>query len=306
MMRCRPFGYLGQRWLLFIWCGLALAWWPAFPLFAQDAETAQGGPCQGGYRVTGRQSSGQYYDPNQANRTVLQLNLQAADVRIPRSCTSQPVTIIPQSGTAFSFVNGPYSIGFVQLNSDFVSQANVTRFVLSGNARSRIVRGEAINIDLFEISAGQFPVAGEYRGTVLVQVGNSLPQAVLFSITVRPAIKFLAEQGSMQRELSFGEVTNGSVISAAVFYQSNAGVNITVQSQNRGKLLHESGIAGRSIPYTLIYDGTVVNLAAAAQINRSFRGLAATRDEMVLQVEPGDARVAGIYRDVLTLNYTAY
>lgn len=262
--------------------------------------------CQGGYRITGRQSSGQSYDPNQANRTVLQITLQAADSGIPPGCTSAPVSITPQSGAAFVFTNGSDQLGFVQLNSGLVSQANVTRFELSGNARGRLVRGEAVTIDLFELSAGQFPAAGEYRGTVLVQVGDALPQAVLFAINVRPAIRFLAEQGAISRDLSFGEVTAGSVIRTAVFYQSNAAANITIQSQNRGRLVHTVQGALHAIPYRLTYDGVAVNLSTVAQINRPFRGLSALREEMVLEVAPGTDRFAGDYRDVLTLLYTAY
>jgi hypothetical protein len=270
------------------------------------AALAAQGACPDGYSVTARQSSGQSYDPNQANRTILQLSLQVVDPDVRPGCTSAPVTIIPQSGAVFSFVNGAYDIGFVQLNSNLFSQANVTRFELAGNARSRLVRGETITLDLFEISAGQFPAAGEYRGTLLVQTGNSLPQAVLFSITVRPAIKFLAEQGAMTRDLSFGEVTRGALLRTAVFYQSNAAVSITIESRNRGRLVHEVGAAISPIPYTLIYDGIPINLATSAQLNRPFRGLAATREEMVLEVAPGEGRFAGNYRDVLTLFYTAF
>lgn len=282
---------------LLIWAGL----------LGESAALAQnnGGACSDGYRITGRQASGQSYDPNQANRTVLQITLQADD-DVPRGCTRAPVTITPQSGTAFVFANGSYQLGFVQLNSNQVSKANVTRFDLAGNARSRLVRGEAVTIDLFELSAGQFPAAGEYRGTVLVQVGSGLPQAVLFTISVRPAIKFLAEQGAISRDLSFGEVTAGSVIRTAVFYQSNAAVSITIQSQNRGHLVHTVQGPGSAIPYRLSYDGVAVNLAAGAQVNRPFRGLIALREEMVLEVAPGTDRFAGDYRDVLTLLYTAY
>lgn len=284
---------------LLIWAGIAI----------EGAALAQGqgvGACADGYRITGRQASGQSYDPNQANRTVIQITLQAAGGNVPPRCTSAPVTIIPQSGTAFAFANGSHQLGFVQLNSNQVSQANVTRFELNGNARNRLVRGEAVTIDLFELSAGQFPAAGEYRGTVLVQVGAGLPQAVLFVIAVRPAIRFLAEQGGMTRDLSFGEVTAGSVIRTAVFYQSNAAANIVIQSQNRGRLVHTVQGPSRAIPYTLTYDGVPVNLSAGAQINRPFRGLLAMREEMVLEVAPGTDRFAGDYRDVLTLLYTAY
>jgi spore coat protein U-like protein len=285
---------------------LLLLWAGVLGEAAVLAQGQGGGGCPDGYRITGRQASGQSYDPNQANRTVLQITLQAADSNIPPRCNGAPVTISPQSGTAFAFSNGAYQLGFVQLNSNLVSQANVTRFVLAGNARNRLVRGEAVTIDLFELSAGQFPAAGEYRGTVLVQVGSGLPQAVLFAITVRPAIRFLAEQGAMSRDLSFGEVSAGSVIRTNVFYQSNAAVNITIQSQNRGRLVHTVQGPLRAIPYRLTYDGVPVNLSAGAQINRPFRGLLALREEMVLEVAPGTDRFAGDYRDVLTLLYTAY
>lgn len=295
-----------SRWLCALWAAIVLAGLAGVLPAPLAAPLAAQGACPGGYQVTARQSSGQDYDPNQANRMILQLNLQATDPRVPRSCTSQDVTIIPQSGTTFSFVNGGYELGFVQLNSGLVSEANVTRFRLNGRARSRLVRGEAIDLDLFEISAGQFPAAGEYRGTVLVQIGNRLPQAVLFTILVRPAIKFLAEQGATTRDLSFGEVTRGSVLRTAVFYQSNAAVSITVTSQNRGRLVHDDGPGVPPIAYSLFYDGARVDLSSPSQINHPFRGLAATRDEMVLEVPPGDARFAGNYRDVLTLNYTAY
>lgn len=279
-------------------------------VLGEGAVLAQGqggaGGCPAGYRISGRQSSGQSYDPNQANRTVLQITLEAVGGRVAPGCTGAPVTITPQSGASFVFANGSYQLGFVQLNSNLVSQANVTRFELSGNARNRIVRGEAVTIDLFELSAGQFPAAGEYRGTVLVQVGTELPQAVLFAITVRPAIRFLAEHGAMTRDLSFGEVSAGSVIRTAVFYQSNAAANITIQSQNRGLLVHTVQGPLRTIPYRLTYDGVAVNLTNGAQINRPFRGLLAVREEMVLEVAPGIDRFAGDYRDVLTLLYTAY
>lgn len=276
-------------------------------VLAPAAAQAQGaGACPDGYRITGRQASGQSYDPNQANRTVLQITLQATGSGIAPGCTSAPVTIVPQSGAAFAFANGSNQLGFVQLNSNQVSQANVTRFELAGNARNRLARGEAVTIDLFELSAGQFPAAGEYRGTVLVQVGNALPQAVLFAITVRPAIKFLAEQGAISQDLSFGEVSAGSVIRTAVYYQSNAAANITIQSQNRGRLVHTVQGPARAIAYSLVYDGVPVNLASGAQINRPFRGVIARREEMVLEVAPGTDRFAGDYRDVLTLLYTAY
>jgi hypothetical protein len=283
-----------------------LLWAGALGEAAVLAQGQGGGGCPDGYRITGRQASGQSYDPNQANRTVLQITLQAADSDIPSRCNSAPVVITPQSGAAFVFANGSDQLGFVQLNSNLVSQANVTRFVLAGNARGRLVRGEAVTIDLFELSAGQFPAAGEYRGTVLVQVGDGLPQAVLFAITVRPAIRFLAEQEATSRDLSFGEVSAGSVIRTNVFYQSNAAVNITIQSQNRGRLVHTVQGPLRAIPYRLTYDGVPVNLSAGAQINRPFRGLLALREEMVLEVAPGTDRFAGDYRDVLTLLYTAY
>ncbi len=279
-----------------VWAGLA----------GGGAALAQGlGNCAG-YTITARQASGQSYDPNQANRVVLQITLQATDSAIRPSCRNTPVTITPQSGTAFAFTNGSAQLGFVQINSGLVSQANVTRFDLSSTARNRLVRGEAVTIDLFELSAGQFPAAGEYRGTLLVRVGTALPQAVLFTIAVRPAIRFLPEHGAMTRDLSFGEVTAGSVIRTAVFYQSNAAANITIQSQNRGRLVHTVHGASRAIPYRLTYDGTPVNLSGGAQINRPFRGLLALREEMVLEVAPGTDRFAGSYRDVLTLLYTAY
>jgi hypothetical protein len=297
-------------------CGVlaALAIWAGMlgdgVALAQGQGQGQGqggdGGCPGGYRITGRQASGQSYDPNQANRAVLQITLQATDSAIRPGCRSAPVTIIPQSGTAFVFANGSYQLGFVQLNSNLVSQANVTRFELSGSARNRLVRGEAVTIDLFELSAGQFPAAGEYRGTVLVQVGTALPQAVLFTIAVRPAIRFLAEHGALTRDLSFGEVSAGSTIRTAVYYQSNAAANITIQSQNRGQLAHTVQGPSRAISYRLTYDGTVVNLSSGTQINRPFRGLLAQREEMVLEVAPGTDRFAGDYRDVLTLLYTAY
>lgn len=296
----------GSRWFGALWAMVVMAALAGLVPAPLAAPLAAQGACPGGYQVTARQSSGQDYDPNQANRAILQLNLQATDPRVPASCTSQQVTITPQSGTAFSFVSGGNALGFVQLNSGLVSEANVTRFRLNGRARSRLVRGEAVDIDLFEISAGQFPAAGEYRGTVLVQIGDGLPQAVLFTILVRPAIKFLAEQGAMTRDLSFGEVTRGSVLRTAVFYQSNAAVSITITSQNRGNLVHDDGPAVPPIPYTLFYDGARIDLSSASQISRPFRGLAATRDEMVLEVPPGDARFAGNYRDVLMLVYTAY
>lgn len=289
--------------LLFVWC-LGF-FWTSMTAAAQPAGQG-GGACPGGYVVTARQSSGQTYDPVEATRAILRINLQPAATDLPHGCTSLPVTITPQSSSTFTFTNGGNAIGFTQINSNLVSQANVTRFELNGNARGQLARGNAIDVDLFEISAGQFLAAGEYQGSVLVQVGDGLPTPVLFTITVQPAIKFVIEHGSLNKELSFGEVTNGATIQTAVFYQSNAAVLITLQSQNQGAMVHENGSAFGAIPYSLAYDGTPVNLATIAQITRSFTGLGTRREEMVLRVEPQRQRFAGTYRDVLTLNYTAF
>lgn len=199
---------------------------------AASAQPAGGGACPGGYSVTARQSSGQSYDPVEATRAIIRINLQPLAADIAPGCTSVPVTIIPQSSSTFAFTNGGSTVGFTQINSNLVSQANVTRFELNGNARGQLVRGNSVDIDLFEISAGQFLAAGEYQGSVLVQVGNGLPTPVLFTIFVQPAIKFVIENGSQQKDLSFGEVTNGATIQTTVFYQSNAAVMITIQSQN--------------------------------------------------------------------------
>lgn len=273
---------------------------------AASAQPAGGGACPGGYSVTARQSSGQSYDPVEATRAIIRINLQPLAADIAPGCTSVPVTIIPQSSSTFAFTNGGSTVGFTQINSNLVSQANVTRFELNGNARGQLVRGNSVDIDLFEISAGQFLAAGEYQGSVLVQVGNGLPTPVLFTIFVQPAIKFVIENGSQQKDLSFGEVTNGATIQTTVFYQSNAAVMITIQSQNQGAMVHESGRAFGTVPYSLAYDGTPVNLTSIAQITKGFTGLGTRREQMVLRVEPQRERFAGTYRDVLTLNYTAF
>ncbi|AOG01366.1 hypothetical protein BSY18_1718 [Blastomonas sp. RAC04] len=264
------------------------------------------GQCSGPYVLTARQSSGQTYDPNENTSAIVRINLQPAASDTPQGCASLPVSIFPQSASTFTFANGGNAIGFTQVNSGLVSQANATRFELSGNARSQLVRGTPVDVDLFEISAGQFLAAGEYQGTVLVQVGDGLPTPVLFTIIVRPAIKFVIENGSLQKDLSFGDVTDGSTLQTTVFYQSNAAVAITIQSQNLGSLVHEGGSAFGNIPYSLVYDGTPVNLASLAQINRAFTGLGTRREQMQLRVEPQTRKYAGTYRDVLTLNYTAF
>jgi len=275
--------------------------------FASSSALAQGNAaCPTGYDVTARQASGQSYDPNEATRLIVRINLQPLSADLPQGCTSLPVTITPQSGSTFSFTNGGNMIGFTQINSNQVSQANVTRFELNGNARDQLARGNAVDVDLFEIGAGQFLAAGEYQGALLVQVGGGLQVPVVFSITVRPAIKFAVENGAQQKDLSFGEVTRGSTIETTVFYQSNGAVSITIQSQNMGALVHENGRAFGAIPYGLVYDGTSVNLATIAQISRPFSGLGTRREQMRLRVEPQNERFAGTYRDVLMVSYTAF
>lgn len=272
------------------------------PLRANEDE----GPCLGGYSLTARQSSGQSYDPNEVTRTILRINLQPESANLARSCANLPITIVPQAGSTFTFTSDAGTLGFIQINSRLVSQANATRFVLNSNARSQIVRGQSVDIDLFEINQGQFPVAGEYQGTLLVQVGDNLPTPVLFAIRVRPAIRFVPENGSLSRQLTFGEVTAGATIRSAVLYQSNAGVSISIQSQNKGNLAHENGPSLGMIAYRLNYDGSLVDLSSSAQINRTASGLGVRRDEMILTIDPVKGRFGGIYRDVLIMNYTAF
>lgn len=287
---------------------------PSVALFAllpvsAPLQAQAGGPgqsCPDGYEVTARQSAGQAFDPNDMARSVLRISLQAVRADVPQGCRGQMVTITPQFGASFALANGANTLDFTVINSGQVSQANAMRIVLSGQARNRLVDGETVDIDLFELTAGQFPVAGEYQGTILVQVGNGPQVPVVLTTNVRPAIRFAVENGSPIRDIDFGEVTAGVTIRSPVFYRSNAAVAVTIQSLNQGRMVHEGGLALGSIPYDVTYDGTPVDLATAARIDRPSTGLATRREDVVFRVAPQDALYAGRYRDVLTVSYTAF
>lgn len=259
------------------------------------------------YAVDVRQTSGSTYDPASMAGIVVNVAITAVDANLANGCTSVPIRIEPQAGGIFSFSMTGDTLNYSVQNSNQVGARSASQVVLNGNARNTIVSGGLASIPLFGFQAGQFVRAGRYIAPINVTVGDGPPLSYELEIDVEPSIRFVAENGAREKTLSFGEVTNGSERSTAIFYRTNAAFQLRATSQNHGTLLHEGGPQFGTIAYQATYDGAPIDLKSGlAVLNRTYPGASVQSDVLWIGIQPQRDKYAGKYRDVLTLEFIPF
>jgi hypothetical protein len=238
---------------------------------------------------------------------LVQLTFSTTATGLANNCSNVPVTISSADGGAFKFEFAGQQLGYTLLNSQRVEGPTSTRIALNGNAKKDILSGSPVAVDLFSATPGQFVRAGSYDAHLLVTVGTGAPVPVVARLVVASGFRFVPENGSTTKTLSFGEVTNGAERSDTIYYQTNSAVQIRATSMNNGVLVHELGTGLGSIDYTASYDGSVLNLSnGPVVVSRAYEGMSTQMDTLKVTIGPQSGKYAGKYRDTITLEFIPY
>jgi hypothetical protein len=259
------------------------------------------------FTITANQAGSPVYDPASVTNTLVRLTFSTTATGLANNCSNTSVVITSADGGPFKFVNAGQQLTYTLLNSNQVEGPTNTRIALNGNAKNDILSGKAITIDLFSATPGQFVHAGSYDANLLVTVGNSAPVPVVASLIVEGGFRFVPENGSDTKTLSFGDVTNGAERSSTIYYQTNSALQIRATSFNHGVLVHDLGASMGTIDYTATYNGTVLNLTSGpVVIGRAYEGMGTQIDNLKVVIGPQTNKYAGTYRDTVTLEFIPY
>lgn len=279
-----------MRWLVFI--GAALA--PAAALQAAPCTTYEADAVQVGERT---------YDPADPGYKVVTIQLERDPEPLDNSCQSAEIEITEQSGFTIALRNGGNELETRFVRSSQFAQPGDNLVRLTGNARRGLLRDRILLFDMLEAQPGQFVPPGEYSAVLSMRVGNGLPVSFRVGLFVAPSVMLL--DGGATRNLSLGEVSDGGFASSDFMYRTNASLLVTAFSDNQGTLQHEGGKAFGRIPYTARIDGRVLDLTGQSPITLPFVDSRKRAGTLAVTVEPQPEAFAGIYRDTLTMTFTA-
>lgn len=259
------------------------------------------------YDLNATQSGVAHYSPTRLAGTVVRFTFSTSDQNLPNQCTSVPIEIRSADGGDFSFELAGTRLVNAMINSNQVQGPKPNRVELNGNARNTIVGGGTAAVDLFAFAPGQFVRGGIYEAHLLIQVGDQPPVPVVAQVIVDQTFRFVPENGSSTKTLSFGDVTGGSERSSAIYYQTNAAFQLRATSANGGVLVHEEGAAFGDIAYAARYNDIPLSLGNGPVIvSQDYAGLGTRVDRLNVSIAPQTGKYAGTYRDTVTLEFIPF
>lgn len=261
------------------------------------------------YDVSVSQASGISYSPVDNTNAPVVLQISAIGAPLAPECVDVPVVIEGDS-------SGPQPLLFVDVSGtrllgDFVSGPDTTRVMstltLTADARSRLVQGLPVNVQIGEIPAGQFLRAGIYAATIRVSAGGAGSSDMLNAIVEPAFLLQLSSADGVEEVLLNGDPQTGTSGSTVFFYRTNTDLRVSAASLNGGALVHERGADVGRIPYNAALDGNPLNLASGtAQVDFGFSNPNLQSRTITVDVPPAGPLIAGRYEDVITFSFAPY
>lgn len=254
------------------------------------------------YNAEISQSGGTGYSPADVIDRFANIAIRAPS-RPGSDCRGVAVTIRPRSGV-IELRNGGDLLAARFVTIGATGGVSGSSYTLGPIAAGDLVRTGAINLPFLRLDAGQFITPGQYVGEFDLVIGDGPPIPFSVNVQVEAAIRLIGNQSS--RTLALGEITNGAETSDRFFYRTNSAVAVSIRSQNGGVMLHSGGSAFGSIPYAFYLSGRLVALDQPTSVQIAYRQLAVQSEEVRLVVAPQQDKYAGIYQDVISLDFAAF
>lgn len=190
------------------------------------------------------------------------------------------------------------------------AESNVLTGELNGNEPVRTLQY------YFFASIDQTAMAGIYRDTVQVHLyegdlNNFIlrdSKMVAYTVLVPTSIDInVRGTGGNGAVLDFGSLEPGEGQSFTAEVVTNIPYDLSIQSENRGTLKHQSGRIPGKINYTLSYAGKVVKLSESSQLSFSQRKKKLRADALnfYITIDNFDFVLRGKYQDSLLLTVIA-
>lgn len=276
-----------MRVLGFLFCLLAFSG----PALARDCNASS---------VDARQVGTDDYDPNDLSQAVVRLSLRLTD-----ECDLGNLRIVPRDSNVFVLRSANTVLLSVQADGPEVQASTTSAFVITPPALSALEDGEELAFDFLRMEPGQFVQAGNYQTTIdFISRGQVVGTSVI-NVLVSPTVRLLGDAEDGNIDLDLGRLNDGASSRRSVFFRSNAHVTLLITSDNGGALVHERGQQLGSIPYASQLNGTPINLGSPVTVPVTSVSGQLTEALVGVEVAPVRSAFAGIYRDVITLSFTA-
>ena len=171
---------------------------------------------------------------------------------------------------------------------------------------------EQVQLPLFVTVAPSQPVAGgSYAGQAIVSLYRDagVPELIrqvplVVSARVPPVVSVSAPTFATARTttLDLGRLETGASATIDFTVTANVGVTVTLSSQARGRLVHETGLT--AIPYSATLAGRPADLTMSSA-TRLGRSIGPSPLPLTITVPPANGAAAGRYSDTVTLTFSA-
>lgn len=242
------------------------------------------------------------YDPADSRPLVLTIQIERMAHNAGRAFDDDNIEIRSLSGDAIVLRGSTGQVEARSVRSRGLVQAG-SGFTLDAGSNREWASSGRVSLQLLEIQPGQFLAPGEYWADLVVSSGGRPAEAFRIGLTVVPSIALLSGDGD--QNLSLGDITDGSRITADFLYRTNASVTLSATSESQGELTHQRGSNYGSVPYVAWFNGQKLDLKGAAALALPRGGASERMGRLDIEVMPQRLAVAGLYRDVLRINLTA-
>lgn len=250
--------------------------------------------------IDARQIGTDDYDPNDLSQSVVRVSL-----RLTEECELRDLRVVPRDSNVFRLTSAGETLQSIQSDDPQITVRNISEFELKQRVAMQLKRGEEVIFDLLDLAPGQYVRSGTYQATIDFVAGNRNLGTLLLNVIVSPTVRLFGAADGGNIDLDLGRLNDGASAQQSIYFRSNAQVSLLVTSDNGGRLVHERGTQFGTIEYQALLNGAPINTVSPAVV--PLGGFSGQLTEVRLGVEIPPVRVAfaGIYRDVITVSFTA-
>jgi hypothetical protein len=271
-----------------------------FALLVLIAPAAAWAKDCGAGSIDARQIGTDDYDPNDLAQSVVRVSLRLAE-----DCDLRDLRVVPRDSTVFQLTSGGVTLQSIQSDDPQITVRNISEFELKQRVAMQLKRGEEVIFDLLDLAPGQYVRSGTYQATIDFVDANRPLGTLLLNVIVSPTVRLFGAAETGNIDLDLGRLNDGVSAQQSIYFRSNAQVSLLVTSDNGGKLVHERGTQFGSIAYQAQLNGASINTVNPAVVPLGGFSGQLTEVRFGVEIAPIRAAFAGIYRDVITISFTA-
>ncbi|MEW4449085.1 hypothetical protein [Qipengyuania sp. JC766] len=240
------------------------------------------------------------YDANDLTDSIVRVSVRLSD-----DCELDDLRITPRDASVFVLASAGSALNSTHVDAPEVFASNRSEILFSPLGLKALLDGVEVPFEFLKLDAGQFVPSGNYQ-TILDFTSNGQELGTLVvNVLVSPTIRMFGEAENGNINVDLGRLNEGVSIRRSIYFRSNARTTLTIESDNLGALTHENGAQLGTIPYSSSLNGIPLNLKGPTGIDMAPNSGQLTEAAVQIDVAPVTSAYAGVYRDVITLSFTA-